>query len=195
MGGRAAEEIFFSDITTGASNDIQQATRIAKDMVTTSGMSDLGPVQYNSGNSTVFLGRDYNSPANASSQVAYEIDIEVRKIIDSCHEHAKQIINEHKDDLIKIADALIANETITAEEIKDVLDGKLVVVDNRLVKKEVGLESGLESETKVEATGLNPGLESEVKEEPVVTGLESSGLESKPKKTTRRRTTKKKTDE
>ena len=204
MGGRAAEEIFFSDITTGASNDIQQATRIAKDMVTTYGMSDLGPVQYNSGNSTVFLGRDYNSPANASSQVAYEIDIEVRKIIDSCHEHAKQIINEHKDDLIKIADALIANETITAEEIKDVLDGKLVVVDNRLVKKEVGLESGLESEgsnpgleseTKVEATDI----ESEVKEEPVVveekTGLESSGLESKPKKTTRRRTTKKKTDE
>ena len=152
-------------------------------------MSDLGPVQYNSGNSTVFLGRDYNSPANASSQVAYEIDIEVRKIIDSCHEHAKQIINEHKDDLIKIADALIANETITAEEIKDVLDGKLVVVDNRLVKKE-SLE-----ETKTEEVETN-GFESEVKEEPVVTGLESSGLESKPKKTTRRRTTaKKKTDE
>ena len=198
MGGRAAEEIFFSDITTGASNDIQQATRIAKDMVTTYGMSDLGPVQYNSGNSTVFLGRDYNSPANASSQVAYEIDIEVRKIIDSCHEHAKQIINEHKDDLIKIADALIANETITAEEIKDVLDGKLVVVDNRLVKKET-----------IETEGSNPVLESEVKEEAVVVeetkdtktghepGLGSSGLESesKPKKTTRRRTTKKKTDE
>ena len=173
-------------------------------MVTTYGMSDLGPVQYNSGNSTVFLGRDYNSPANASSQVAYEIDIEVRKIIDSCHEHAKQIINEHKDDLIKIADALIANETITAEEIKDVLDGKLVVVDNRLVKKESLEETKVEamrveSEPNVEATGSNPGLESEVKEEPVVveekTGLESSGLESKPKKTTRRRTTKKKTDE
>ena len=106
--------------------------------------------------------------------------------------------------MIKIADALIANETITAEEIKDVLDGKLVVVDNRLVKKEVGLESegsnpGLESEPKVEASDSKPGLESEVKEEPVVvegkTGLESSGLESKPKKTTRRRTTKKKTDE
>ena len=201
MGGRAAEEIFFSDITTGASNDIQQATRIAKDMVTTYGMSDLGPVQYNSGNSTVFLGRDYNSPANASSQVAYEIDIEVRKIIDSCHEHAKQIINEHKDDLIKIADALIANETITAEEIKDVLDGKLVVVDNRLVKKE-----SLETETKVEATGNEAetkveatGNEAEVKEEPVVveeTKDTKTGYESKPKKTTRRRTTtKKKTDE
>ena len=136
MGGRAAEEIFFDDITTGASNDIQQATRIAKDMVTTYGMSDLGPVQYNSGNSTVFLGRDYNSPANASSQVAYEIDIEVRKIIDSCHELAKKIINEHKDDLVKIAEALIAQETITAEEIELVLNDKLVVKDGRLVKTE-----------------------------------------------------------
>lgn len=136
MGGRAAEEIFFDDITTGASNDIQQATRIAKDMVTTYGMSDLGPVQYNSGNSTVFLGRDYNSPANASSQVAYEIDIEVRKIIDSCHELAKKIINEHKDDLIKIAEALIAQETITAEEIELVLNDKLVVKDGKLVKTE-----------------------------------------------------------
>ena len=136
MGGRAAEEIFFDDITTGASNDIQQATRIAKDMVTTYGMSDLGPVQYNSDNSTVFLGRDYNSPANASSQVAYEIDIEVRKIIDSCHELAKKIINEHKDDLIKIAEALIAQETITAEEIEKVLNGQLVVKDNKLVKSD-----------------------------------------------------------
>ena len=136
MGGRAAEEIFFDDITTGASNDIQQATRIAKDMVTTYGMSDLGPVQYNSGNSTVFLGRDYNSPANASSQVAYEIDIEVRKIIDSCHELAKKIINEHKDDLVKIAEALIAQETITAEEIELVLNDKLVVKDGRLIKTE-----------------------------------------------------------
>ena len=136
MGGRAAEEIFFDDITTGASNDIQQATRIAKDMVTTYGMSDLGPVQYNSDNSTVFLGRDYNSPANASSQVAYEIDIEVRKIIDSCHELAKKIINEHKDDLVKIAEALIAQETITAEEIELVLNDKLVVKDGRLIKTE-----------------------------------------------------------
>ena len=141
MGGRAAEEIFFDDITTGASNDIQQATRIAKDMVTTYGMSDLGPVQYNSGNSTVFLGRDYNSPANASSQVAYEIDIEVRKIIDSCHELAKKIINEHKDDLVKIAEALIAQETITAEEIELVLNDKLVVKDGRLVKTEDDLNS------------------------------------------------------
>ncbi len=121
MGGRSAEEIFFSDITTGASSDIQAATRIAKDMVTTYGMSDLGPIQYNSGNDSVFLGRDYNSPSNASSQVAYEIDTEVRKIIEHCHSEAKRIINENRDDLILIAETLMEKETLTAEEIEELL--------------------------------------------------------------------------
>ena len=121
MGGRAAEEIFFSDITTGASGDIQQATRIAKDMVTTYGMSDLGPIQYNSGNDSVFLGRDYASPSNASSQVAYEIDTEVRKIIEACHQHAKKIISDNKDDLILIANELMEKETLAAEEIEELL--------------------------------------------------------------------------
>ena len=136
MGGRASEELFFDDITTGASGDIQQATRIAKDMVTTYGMSELGPIQYDSGNGAVFLGRDYNSPSNASSQVAYEIDTEVRKIIDYCHNYAKKIIKSHKTDLIKIAEALIVNETLTAEEIQLVLDNKLVVNGDKLVKAE-----------------------------------------------------------
>lgn len=121
MGGRSAEEIFFDDITTGAYGDIEAATKIAKDMVTTYGMSDLGPIQYNSGSDSVFLGRDYNSPSNASSQVAYEIDTEVRKIIDSCHEKAKEIINANRDDLITIAEALIVKETLTAEEIEELL--------------------------------------------------------------------------
>ena len=121
MGGRSAEELFFDDITTGASGDIQAATRLAKDMVTTYGMSDLGPIQYDGGNDSVFLGRDYASPSNASSQVAYEIDTEVRKIIDSCHEHARKIIRDNKDDLIKIAETLIERETLTAEEIDELL--------------------------------------------------------------------------
>ena len=121
MGGRAAEEIFFDDITTGASSDIQAATRIAKDMVTTYGMSDLGPIQYNSGNDSVFLGRDYNSASNASSQVAYEIDTEVRKIIEHCHQEARRIINENRKDLEKIANTLMDKETLTAEEIEELL--------------------------------------------------------------------------
>ena len=121
MGGRAAEELFFDDITTGAYGDIEAATKIAKDMVTTYGMSDLGPIQYNSGNDSVFLGRDYNSPSNASSQVAYEIDTEVRKIIDSCHQKAKDIINANREDLITIAEKLIEKETLTAEEIDELI--------------------------------------------------------------------------
>ena len=121
MGGRSAEEIFFDDITTGAYGDIEAATKIAKDMVTTYGMSDLGPIQYNSGNDSVFLGRDYNSASNASSQVAYEIDTEVRKIIDSCHQKAKDIINANRDDLVTIAEKLIEKETLTAEEIDELI--------------------------------------------------------------------------
>ena len=150
MGGRSAEEIFFDDITTGASGDIQQATRIAKDMVTMYGMSELGPIQYDSGTGSVFLGRDYSSPSNASNQLAYEIDIEVRKIIDSCHEKAKDIINSHKGDLIKIADALMVNETLTAEEISELLDGTLKVEGDKLVHVEKPAVEAIEEPIKTE---------------------------------------------
>ena len=105
MGGRTAEEMFFEDVTTGAVNDIEQATNIARDMVTLYGMSDLGLIKYDSGNENVFLGRDYNSPSNVSGQVAFEIDQEVRKIVNECHEKAKEVIGEHKEELIKIAKA------------------------------------------------------------------------------------------
>lgn len=123
MGGRVAEEMFFDDITTGASNDIERATNIAKDMVTLYGMSDLGPIKYNAGSENVFLGRDYNSPNNVSGEVAYEIDQEVRKIVNGCKEKARQIISEHSEQLEKIAAALIENETLTAEEIREIVYG------------------------------------------------------------------------
>ena len=124
MGGRVAEEVFFDDITTGALNDIEQATKMARDMVTLYGMSDLGPVQYDHGQQNVFLGRDYNSSSNVSGQVAFEIDQEIRKIIDQCHDEAKKIILEHKEELIKIAEALIENETLTAEQIDKIIKGE-----------------------------------------------------------------------
>ena len=125
MGGRVAEELFFDDVTTGASNDIERATNIAKDMVTLYGMSDLGPIKYNSGSTqNVFLGRDYNSPNNVSGQVAFEIDEEVRKIINSCHDKAKEVIEAHKTELERIANALMEYETLTAEEIQKVVKGE-----------------------------------------------------------------------
>ena len=124
MGGRSAEELYFDDITTGASNDIERATNIARDMVTLYGMSDLGPVKYDNGNQNVFLGRDYNSPTNVSGQVAFEIDQEVRKIIDYSHEKARQIIKEHSDALEKIANKLIEVETLTAQDIEELIFGK-----------------------------------------------------------------------
>ena len=129
--------MFFDDVTTGASNDIERATNIAKDMVTLYGMSDLGPIKYNAGSENVFLGRDYNSPNNVSGEVAYEIDQEVRKIINTCHTKARQILEEHKQQLIDIATALIEYETLTAEQIDRVVKGESIEGD--FAKKEVEL--------------------------------------------------------
>lgn len=132
LGGRSAEELFFDDITTGAVNDIERATNLARDMVTLYGMSTLGPVKYDGGNGNVFLGRDYNAPSNVSGQVAFEIDQEVRKIIDECHAKARSIINEHKGELVKIAEALMEYETLTSEQIERLINGQSIyeAVDN-----------------------------------------------------------------
>ena len=122
LGGRSSEEIFFEDVSTGASNDIEVATRIARSMVTEYGMSSLGPIQYERDTGSVFLGRDYTSTQkNFSTQIAFEIDQEVRKIIESAHEKARKIILENKKEVILIAETLLERETITAEEIDTLL--------------------------------------------------------------------------
>lgn len=122
LGGRTSEEIFFGDVSTGASNDIEVATNIARSMVTEYGMSDLGPILYEKPGGSVFLGRDYSSTqANYSTQIAFEIDKAIRSIIDTCHEDARKLLEEHKDDVTLIAETLIANETITADQIEYLL--------------------------------------------------------------------------
>ena len=123
MGGRVAEEIFFGDVSSGAHNDIEQATRIARMMVTELGMSELGPIKYDSEQGNVFLGRDYTQHNNShSGQIAYEIDVQVRKIIDECYAKAKEIIEANKDKLVIIADALLEYETLAGEQIESLFN-------------------------------------------------------------------------
>ena len=127
MGGRVAEEVMFDEVSAGASNDIQKATKIAKAMVRSWGMSSLGPIQYDDGTGNVFLGRDYGSGSNYSGEIAYEIDKEIRKIINECYDRAKQIIEDNKDLLTLIAETLIEEETITSEQIYNLMNyGKLI---------------------------------------------------------------------
>ena len=118
LGGRVAEELIFNEVTTGAHNDFEKATKIARAMVTEYGMSDLGPVQFEHQESSVFLGRDYNRSRNFSSQVAFEIDQAQRKIINDCYEKTKEIIAANKELLDLIANALLEYETITKEQIE-----------------------------------------------------------------------------
>ena len=117
LAGRVAEEIMFNEVTTGAQNDFEQATKIARAMVTEYGMSDLGPIQFEEQQSSVFLGRDYNKAQNFSHEVAKQIDEEVRKIITTQYEVTKKIIKENVDLLKLIAETLLEYETITKEQI------------------------------------------------------------------------------
>ena len=161
LGGRTSEEIFFDDVSTGASNDIQEATRIARAMVTMYGMSDLGPIQYERNNSSVFLGRDYtDTTKNFSAEVAHEIDKAVREIVDKAHDEAKKILTEHKAEVILVAETLLDKETITAEEIDSLIKtGKLPAK----VKAEVGASESLSEEEK--AVIEKPVAKEEPKEE------------------------------
>lgn len=117
LGGRTAEEVVFNEITTGAHNDFEKATKIARAMVTEYGMSDLGPLQFEQQEGSVFLGRDYNRSQHFSNEVANEIDMEMRKIINNCHKKATEIIKKNEDLLKLIADALLEYETLTKEQI------------------------------------------------------------------------------
>ena len=141
MGGRVAEEMMFNEVTTGAHNDFEQATKIARAMVTEYGMSSLGPVQLEQQEGSVFLGRDYNKSRNFSGQVAFEIDQEMRKIMDECYKNARKILEDNKDLLDLIANTLLEKETITKEEIDHlVLYGKLPVEGEEEEARDLNLE-------------------------------------------------------
>ena len=125
LGGRAAEELIFDEITTGASNDIEKVTQTAKQMVMRFGMSDkLGPRVYGHDHGQPFLGREFNTEPDYSDDIAREIDDEVRRIIESAHQRARGILTEHQSDLSKISVILVRRETIEKEEFLALLDGK-----------------------------------------------------------------------
>ena len=125
LAGRIAEEIKFGDVTTGASNDFEKATELARRMVTQYGMSDtLGPIQYGRGNHQVFLGRDFGEERNYSEEVASKIDAEVRKIIDDCYGDARKILEANWDKVERMVASLLEHETVEAEEVLAILGDK-----------------------------------------------------------------------
>ncbi len=117
LGGRASEELNFNEISTGAHNDLEKATKIARAMVTEYGMSDLGLVQLEQEQGEVFLGRDYTKSRNFSNEIAHEIDLEMKKIMDNCYKQAKDILSKNKDLVKLIAESLLEYETLTKEQI------------------------------------------------------------------------------
>jgi cell division protease FtsH len=124
LGGRVAEDIVFGEVSTGAHNDFQRATGIARKMVTEYGMSDkLGPLQFGQAQGgQVFLGRDINNDQNYSDAIAYEIDLEIQRIIKECYERAKQILTDNRDKLNLIATTLLEVETLDADQIKHLIE-------------------------------------------------------------------------
>ena len=132
LSGRASEQHYLNEISTGASDDLKRATKIARSMVTEYGMSSLGPMQFEHRSESVFLGRDYNQTKNFSDQVALLIDQEVKKIIDECFKRAQEIVSKEKKLVEVLANRLITNETLTKEEIEELVEAN----SNYKVKKE-----------------------------------------------------------
>jgi cell division protease FtsH len=125
LGGRVAEEVTFGEITTGAANDFEKATELARKMVTEFGMSDkLGPLTLGTKHGPVFLGRDLVESRNYSDEIAYEIDKEVRRIIDECYSRARQVLTEHKVLLERIAKALLERESLESDELDALIAGQ-----------------------------------------------------------------------
>jgi cell division protease FtsH len=170
LGGRVAEELVFKEVTTGAHNDFEKATKIARSMITEYGMSDLGPMQFEHQESSVFLGRDYNKSRNFSSKVAFEIDQEQRKIINECYEEAKKIVSKNRDLLDLIAKTLLKYETITKEQIEYLVEHGHMPEENDEIDhdldelslaelKEIAKEKGIKNYSKMNKDELKEELE------------------------------------
>lgn len=152
LGGRVSEEVVFDEISAGASNDIERVTKIAKMMVKSFGMSKLGPVQYDDNSGNVFLGRDYGKGNDYSGEIAFEIDKEIREIISACHEDCTKIIKENRALLDLIAETLIEEETITNEQIMNLVDHGTIYPLVKPEDKAKEVEANIEETKTVEPT-------------------------------------------
>lgn len=168
LAGRVAEEVVFGEVTTGAENDFSKATKIARAMVTEYGMSDLGPMQLEQQEGSVFLGRDYNKSRNFSNEVAHEIDTEMRKIIDECYKKATKIIKDNRNLLELLATTLLEYETLTKEQIDYLVEnGKMPSEEKEttyekmsLTKlKEIAKEKGIKGYSKMDKEEIIKELE------------------------------------
>ena len=156
LGGRVAEKIVLDEISTGASNDIERATDLARSMITRYGFSEkLGPIVYGHDNSEVFLGRDYSQGRNYSENVAAEIDGEIRELIDTSYENAKQILLNHRDQLDKVAHYLMEHEKIDGEDFYKLMNGEPLDDNTAAPVSENSDTAPADCEDSAEATGDN----------------------------------------
>lgn len=165
LGGRVAEELVFNEVSTGASNDFQNATNLARSMVTEYGMSELGPVQYEQQGGSVFLGRDYLKEKNFSDQVALEIDREQRRIIEECYERAKDVISSNMELLKNIAEYLLKVETINKRDIDEIVaTGHLAWCDEKYAPGVNPKEVTSNEEVKEESANVEGEAEAKVED-------------------------------
>lgn len=150
LGGRVAEALVLGDISTGAQNDIERATKIARAMITTYGMSDkLGPMTYGTDDEAVFMGRDFGSSRNYSEDVAAAIDAEMRELIDTAYQRAKVLLEENMDTLHRISDMLLEKETLDAREFEAIFQGEIEVeiIDESLEESQIEIDDNNQEDT------------------------------------------------
>jgi cell division protease FtsH len=167
MGGRVAEEIIFNQKTTGAGNDIERATELARSMVTEWGMSDeFGPLNFSGGKHEVFLGRDFSSSDRLSEDTAKRIDAEIRDIVFKQHERAMSILTEHRKDLESVGEALLEYETLDGHDIDTILRGGKIERPVVVAKKKAEADDEARSKRPSILPPLNPGVKKDPTPEP-----------------------------
>ena len=162
LGGRAAEYIIFKDVTTGASNDIQRATAMARSMVMKYGMSDrLGPIQFGDDQDEVFLGREIAHSRNYGEEIAAAIDEEVKKMMDTAYSEAIRLLKENIDVLHASAKSLVEKEKLTGDEFRKIFENPKEILDAENPKQSVSLEKADSVADTESAVSLEKDIEKE----------------------------------